>query len=85
MVYASLEDKIREKLSTHNKAIVNQKGKLTATLTARWIFHCFIGIQLLIINNKERVMINLNSTHKLIISLFGKRYLNIYLIDGLLQ
>ena len=83
MTYAALEHRIREELSAHNETIANQKGKPTAKPTARWVFHCFIGIQLLIINDKDRVMMNLNSMHKLIISLLGKRYLDIYLIDGM--
>lgn len=83
MVYAALEYRIREKLSKTNSTIPDQKGKPTSTPTARWVFHCFIGIQMLIINDTQHLMMNLSDTHRLIISLLGQRYLDIYLIgDG---
>ncbi|MEA2100686.1 MAG: IS1634 family transposase [Campylobacterota bacterium] len=80
MVYAALEYRIRKELSNTNSTIPDQKGKPTSTPTTRWIFHCFIGIQMLIINDTQQVMMNLNDVHKLIIRLLGGRYLDIYLI-----
>ena len=82
MVYAALKYRIREELSRNNHTIANQKGKPTSTPTARWVFHCFIGIQLLIINDTQHLMMNINDMHKLIITLLGQRYLDIYLIGG---
>jgi transposase len=82
MVYAALEYRIRERLLETNSTIPNQKGKPTSTPTARWVFHCFIGIQMLIINETQHLMMNLSDTHRLIITLLGKRYLDIYLIGN---
>jgi transposase len=80
MVYAALEYRIRTELSSHDETVDDQKGKPTSTPTARWIFHCFIGIQLLIIDDKEHIMMNVNNMHRLVLALLGKRYLDIYLI-----
>ena len=80
MVYAALEYRIREELSKTKSTIPDQKGKPTSTPTARWVFHYFIGIQMLIIDETQHIMMNLNDVHRLIISLLGKRYLDIYLI-----
>jgi transposase len=80
MVYAALEYRIRTELLTHEETVDDQKGKPTSTPTARWIFHCFIGIQLLIIDDKEQIMMNINNMHRLVLSLLGRRYLDIYLI-----
>jgi transposase len=83
MVYASLEYRIRKELRLQEKTVSDQKGKPTSKPTARWIFHCFAGIELLIINLKEQIMMNINEMHKLILMLLGQRYLDIYLIrDG---
>jgi transposase len=80
MVYAALEYRIRTELSTQDETVDDQKGKPTSKPTARWIFHCFIGIQLLIIDDKEQLMMNISEMHRRVLTLLGKRYLDIYLI-----
>jgi transposase len=54
LVYSLLEYKIRKALAEKKKTVPDQKGKPTANPTARWIFHCFVGIHLLKLpNGKE--------------------------------
>lgn len=79
MVYTALEYRIRLELKTHSATFGNQKGKPTTTPTARWIFQCFEGIQLLQLHDTlQTLILNLNEHHRLIISLLGKTYEKIY-------
>ncbi len=49
LVYAALEYKIRQELKKRKATFPNQKGKSIDNPTARWIFHSFFGIHLLIV------------------------------------
>jgi transposase len=48
LVYAALEWRIRSALQHQNQTFPNQKGQLIRNPTARWVFHFFVGIHLLI-------------------------------------
>lgn len=79
MVYTALEYRIRHELKSHHATFNDQKGKPTATPTARWVFQCFEGIQLLRLHDTAQTLIlNLNDQHRLIISLLGRVYEKIY-------
>jgi transposase len=79
MVYTALEYRIRHELKAHHATFNDQKGKPTATPTARWVFQCFEGIQLLRLHDtNQTLMLNLNNQHRLIISLLGRVYEKIY-------
>lgn len=75
-VYACLEHKIRKLLKNRpGKAFFrDQKGKLTKKPTARWVFHCFLGIHLLTVNKEQQIVLNLNQIHKKLLDLLGKSY-----------
>jgi transposase len=47
MVYAALEHSIREQLKAQDEYFPDMKKKPTQTPTARWVFQCFAGIDLL--------------------------------------
>lgn len=47
LVYAALEYRIRQSLEAYESTFPDQRGKRTATPTARWVFHYFVGIHLL--------------------------------------
>jgi len=78
LVYASLEYKIRKELKEHNKNFPNQLGRPVQNPTARWIFQCFFGIHLLVINEKDEFILNLNEKHSLILNLLGRSYQAFY-------
>jgi len=75
-VYACLEHKIRTSLKEDKDEpfFKDQKGKPTRKPTARWVFHCFIGIHLLTINETQKLILNLNDIHKKLLNLLGKKY-----------
>lgn len=78
LVYSLLEYKIRKALQQQEKTVPDQKGKPTATPTARWIFHCFLGIHLLKLPGDNELVLNLKEVHKTILSLLPEYYLNTY-------
>ena len=47
--------------------------------TAIWIFHCFWGIPLLILEGAQEVVINLNEHYFLILNILGENYKVFYL------
>ncbi len=59
MVYASLEHSIREQLKAQDKYFPDMKNKPTQTPTARWVFQCFAGIDLLTINQQQTLLLNI--------------------------
>jgi transposase len=75
LVYAALEHRIRQGLETHEARFPDQKGKRTATPTARWVFHYFVGIHLLYLPDRlYPIVINLNEEHQLLLRVLGGRY-----------
>jgi transposase len=77
-VYSLLEYKIRKTLQDQQKTVPDQKGKPTVTPTARWIFHCFLGIHLLKLPDEKEIVLNLKEVHKTILSLLPDHYLDTY-------
>jgi transposase len=71
MVYAALEYRIRQGLQRPGHTILNQVNKPTDRPTARWIFHCFVGIHVLFHNGQCLGILNLNECHWQIINLLG--------------
>ncbi|MES0337318.1 MAG: IS1634 family transposase, partial [Candidatus Magnetobacterium sp. LHC-1] len=78
LVYAALEYKIRKGLKEQNKAFPNQKGVPIQNPTSRWIFQCFVGIHLLIIQDMQEIILNLNDLHRLILYILGDNYASFY-------
>lgn len=69
MVYAALEYRIRTGLQQQGQTVLNQSGKPTTRPTARWIFHCVVGIHLLFLNGQCVGMLNLEERHGDVINL----------------
>ena len=83
LVYTALEHTIRNTLKTSEQAFVDQKGKPTRKPTARWVFQCFEGIQLLDIDKStQKIILNLNEQHRLIVTLLGRAYEKIYFLGN---
>ena len=78
LIYAALEQRIREKLQQSEQTLPNQLGKPTNKPTARWIFACFVGIHLLHIDQRKKIILNLRELHHKVLKLLGEPYLKYY-------
>jgi transposase len=78
MVYAALEHTIREQLKVQDEYFPDMKKKPTQTPTARWVFQCFAGIDLLTINEQQTLLLNIKDRQAIIIKVLGINYQRIY-------
>jgi transposase len=78
LVYAALEYRIRQALKDHGATFPNQKGKPVQNPTARWVFHYFVGIHLLLIPQQWPIVVNLTEEHQHLLQLLGDRYAGFY-------
>ena len=79
LVYAALEYRIRQALKDHGATFPDQKGKPTQTPTARWVFHYFVGIHVLLIPGQwDPLVVNLTEEHRSLLRLLGKSYERFY-------
>jgi transposase len=78
MVYAALEHSIREQLKAQGEHFPDMKKKPTQTPTARWVFQCFAGIDLLTINQQQTLLLNIKERQTVIINILGSTYQRIY-------
>ena len=75
LVYAALEYRIRQALQAGGATFPDQKGKRTATPTARWVFHYFVGIHLLYLPDQSwPIVINVTEEHQNLLNLLGDHY-----------
>lgn len=85
LIYSLAERQLRQALEKSNEKIPDQKGKLTATPTIRWVFQTFEGIDILSIGVDGqptiRQVLNLRPIHQRIIRLFGVRVRNCYFLN----
>ena len=73
LVYAALEERIRQTLKEHEATFPDQKGKRLQHPTARWVFHYFVGMQLLYLPQQWPIVINLTEEHQHLLQLLGNR------------
>ena len=78
LVYAALEYRIRQALQGHDATFPNQSGKRVQNPTARWVFHYFVGIHLLIAPGQWPLVLNLTDEHRNLLQLLGKPYMAFY-------
>ncbi|WP_157733263.1 IS1634-like element ISVa17 family transposase [Vibrio anguillarum] len=78
MVYAALEHKIREELKAKDAYFPNLKYKPCQNPTARWVFFCFQGIDILTISENRQFVLNIEERNRIIIDCMGPTYLQIY-------
>ena len=75
LIYTLAERQLRLSLEKTDQTIRDQKGKPTATLTIRWVFQTFEGIDILSVSTDGqpalRQVLNLRPVHQLIIRLLG--------------
>ncbi len=78
MVYAGIEHLIRKRLAEQDASFPDMKKKPTQRPTARWVFFCFQGISVLIIDKTTEVVTNIIDRHKIILNCLGKPYWEFY-------
>ena len=78
LVYAALEYRIRTALKAQDATFPDQKGKPVQNPTARWVFHCFVGIHLLSVSGQWPLVLNLTEEHCNLLKLLGKPYMQLY-------
>jgi len=81
LVYAALEYRIRQALKDHEATFPNQKGQRVQNPTARWVFHYFVGIHLLVASGQWPLVLNLNDEHCNLLKLLGKPYMQFYGVE----
>lgn len=78
LVYAALEQRIREGLKASKQLFPNQKGVWINRPTVRWIFQCFQNIQVIYFSGASPIVLNLNERHSIILKLLGKPFGKVY-------
>jgi transposase len=79
LVYAALEYRIRKALKAQDATFPNQQGKPVQNPTARWVFHAFVGIHVLLIPGQwAPLVVNLTEEHQSLLRLLGKPYERFY-------
>lgn len=78
MVYAALEHKIRQALKAQSVYFPNLKYQPCQNPTARWVFFCFQGVDVLTISDEQQLVLNVEDRHQVIINCMGTLYKDIY-------
>ncbi|WP_422444586.1 IS1634 family transposase [Endozoicomonas sp. ALB091] len=78
MVYAAIQHKIRHELKKQSRVFPNQKKKPCQNPTARWVFFCFQGINVLTVNNQEEHVVGLKERQCTIMQILGNFYESVY-------
>jgi len=78
MIYAALEYRIRQELAAQEAYFSDLKYKPDQRPTARWVFLCFQGIDVLTIEGDKELVLNVKERNRTIIDCLGPTYQLIY-------
>ncbi len=78
MIYAAIEHRIKQSLKKYNAYIPDMKKKGTQNPTARWVFHCFNGIDELSLSNNSPLITGIKDHQATVINVLGENYAEIY-------
>ena len=78
LVSAALESRIRQALKEPDATLPDPKGQPSQHPTARWVFHSFVGIHLLLCPGQWPLVLNLTEEHQPLLRLLGKPYERLY-------
>ena len=78
LVYAALESRMRTALKEHAAPLPDHKGQRLQHPTARWVFHSFVGLHVLVIPGQGLMVLNLTDEPLHLLQLLGKRYVWFY-------
>jgi transposase len=78
LVYSAIQHRIRHELKRQSRFFPNMKRKPCQNPTARWVFFCFQGINVLWVDGHEKHVVGLQERQLTIISILGRTYQEIY-------
>ena len=78
LVYAAIQHRIRHELKRQSRFFPDMKRKPYQNPTARWVFFCFQGINVLLVDGHEKHVVGLQERQLTIISILGRTYQEIY-------
>ncbi len=81
LVYSLGQRQLRANLKEHKTGVKNQLGKLTDKPTLRWIFQCFQGIHLVVLNGVKQI-VNLTDSRVETLNYFSKYCQKYYILSG---
>jgi transposase len=78
LVYAALEDRIRQARKNHETTFPHQTGIRSQHPTARWVFHSFVGMRWLCQAGQGPIVLTLTEEHQHVLRLLGLPYMRFY-------
>ena len=81
LVYTIGQRQLRAYLKQNNTGVKNQLGKVTDNPTLRWIFQCFQGIHVVILNGIKQI-VNLTDSRLETINYFSEYCQKYYILSG---
>lgn len=78
LIYSAIEHKVREKLRENGEYFLNQKKQPSQNPTTKWVFFCFLGLHIVLVNGKKRQVTNLKERHHIILRCMGPPYQKLY-------
>ena len=85
LVYRLAELRLRQRLAETGATVPNQLKKPTRSPTLRWMFQCFEGISLVLVEREDRLeavqVAGLTGLHHLILQLLGPPYAQYYALS----
>ncbi len=81
LVYTIGQRQLRVNLKQNNTGVKNQLEKLTDQPTLRWIFQCFQGIHLVVLNGVKQI-VNLTDSRVETLNYFSKHCQKYYILSG---
>ena len=78
MVYAAIQHRIRYELEKRSRTFTEVKKKPGQNPTVRWIFTCFEGIHVWVINGTEKHLVGITESQSTILFILGSTYQSIY-------
>jgi len=81
LVYTIGQRQLRANLKQNQTGVKNQLGKVTDKPTLRWIFQCFQGIHLVVLNGVKQ-LVNLTDSRLETLNYFSKHCQKYYILSG---
>ena len=81
LVYSLGQRQLRANLQTNQATVKNNTGKLTDRPTLRWIFQCFQGIHVVIIDGIKQI-VNLTDSRVKTLNYFSQYCQKYYILSG---
>ena len=81
LIYSIGQRQLRAYLKQNNTGVKNQLGKVTDKPTLRWIFQCFQGIHLVVLNGVKQI-VNLTDFRTETLNYFSKHCQKYYILSG---